>query len=74
MSQVKNKEDKIISEEIIEKIMSNLHNLGYDSSDLTDHICLPLAQWLHDEGFTIENTCYIISSVVNINQIQEGKV
>ena len=71
MSQVKNKEDKIISEEIIEKIMSNLHNLGYDSYDLTDHICLPLAQWLHDEGFTIENTCYIISSVVNINQIQE---
>ena len=71
MSQVTNREVKVISEEMIEKIISYLHSLGYDSSDLTDHVCLPLAQWLHDEGFTIENTCYIISSIVNIHNIQE---
>ena len=71
MSQVTNKEAKIIPEERIEKIIDSLHNLGYNSSDLSDNVCLPLAQWLCDEGFTIENTCYIISSVVNITNIQD---
>ena len=70
MSQVK-KQEAVISEEMIEKIISNLHNLGYDSSDLINHICLPLAQWLCDTGFSIEDTGYIISSIVNITPIQE---
>ena len=56
---------------MIEKIISNLDSLGYNSFNLSDNVCLPLAQWLYDDKFTIENTCYIISSIANINPIQD---
>lgn len=71
MSQIKNKEGTVISEEILEKIISKLHSLKYSSSDLIDYICLPLAQWLQQEGYSIENTCYVISAIVNITRIQD---
>ena len=71
MSQTKGLKGGIISEEKIDKIVSTLQSMNYSSSDLLEHIVLPLAQWLHDEEFSIEDTGYIISSVVNINKIQD---
>ena len=65
------KKGRIISEEKIDKIVSTLQSMEYSSSDLLEHIVLPLAQWLHDEEFSIEDTGYIISSIVNINKIQD---
>ena len=71
MSQTKGLKGGIISEEKIDKIVSTLQSMNYSSSDLLEHIVLPLAQWLHDEEFSIEDTGYIISSIVNINKIHK---
>lgn len=69
MSQVTKKEE-LISDERIEGIINVLHSFKYSSDDVIENIALPLAQWLHEEKFSIENTCYILSSVININAIQ----
>jgi hypothetical protein len=70
MSQTKQKEG-IISDERIEDIINTLHSFNYSSEELTDNVVLPLAQWLQQEGFSIENTGYILSSVININNLQD---
>lgn len=71
MSQSKNNEDKLISDEMMDNLLSVLHNLDYPMDDLEEKVCLPLAQWLQTTGYSIENTNYVISSVVNINHIQK---
>lgn len=68
MSQTKKMEEQIIPEEKLEQIITYLHSFD---ADIIQDIALPLAQWLHDEKFTIENTCYVISSVMNISYIQD---
>ncbi len=70
MSQVKNKEE-LISDERIESIINTLHSFNYSSDELLDNIVLPLAQWLQQEGFSLENTGYILSSIININNVQD---
>lgn len=70
MSQVQKKE-VVISDERIESIINTLHSFNYSVEDIVDNIALPLAQWLQQEGFSIENTGYILSSVININLIQD---
>ena len=71
MSQVKTKEDKLISDERIESIINVLHSFRYSQDELISDICLPLAQWLQEESFSIEDTGYILSSVININSIKD---
>ena len=70
MSQIKQKE-VAVSDERIEGIINSLHSFNYSSDELLENVCLPLAQWLQKEGFSIENTKYIISSIVNINLIED---
>lgn len=70
MSQVKQKE-VAISDKRIESIINTLHSFNYSHDDFIDNIALPLAQWLQKEGFTLENTGYILSSIININSIQD---
>lgn len=69
MSQTKQREE-LISDERVEGIINTLHSFNYSSDELINNVVLPLAQWLQSEGFSIENTCYVLSSVVNINIIQ----
>lgn len=70
MSQVKQKEE-VISDERIENIINLLHSFSYSSDEFLDNMALPLAQWLQQEGFSIENTGYILSSINNISSIQD---
>jgi len=65
MSQAKK---KVKQDAKIEKIISFLHSLDYSDTDFKESICLPLAQWLCDEGYSIEDTGYILSSVVHIDE------
>lgn len=69
MSQVKQKEE-VISDERIENIINLLHSFSYSSDEFLD-MALPLAQWLQQEGFSIEDTGYILSSINNISGIQD---
>jgi len=51
-----------------ERIISYLHSLNYSKDDFKEFILLPLAQWLHDEGFSIEDTGFILTSIVNVDE------
>lgn len=64
------KEDIIVSEETITDIISVLHKFPYSKDEL-ETISLPLAQWLCETGFTLEDTCYIISSIINITNVEK---
>lgn len=66
MSQIKDKASNEDSQ--VDRIINYLHNLDYSEDDFKEFICLPLAQWLHDEGFSIENTGLIITSLANIDE------
>lgn len=71
MSQSKQKEVSV-SEEQINAIVNTLHTFKYSQTDLLDNVALPLAQWLKDSSFNLENTGYILSCIMNINNIQES--
>lgn len=64
MSQVEAK--AVNNDTKIERIINYLHSLDYSDEDFKDFISLPLAQWLHDEGFSLEDTGLIITSIVNV--------
>lgn len=66
MSQVQSKVNSDDSK--VERIINYLHKLDYSDDDFKEFIALPLAQWLHDEEFSIENTGLIITSIVNIDE------
>lgn len=59
-----------LKDEQIESVVKVLSSLNYSEDDLQDKICPYIAQWLHDNNVTIESTCLIISSVINIEEIQ----
>lgn len=65
MSQSKEKASNEDSQ--VDKIINYLHGLDYSEDDFREFICLPLAQWLHDEGFSLENTGLIITSLANVD-------
>lgn len=65
MSQSKGKVTNESSQ--VDRIISFLHSLDYSMDYFKDFICLPLAQWLHDEGFSLENTGLIITSFANVD-------
>ena len=55
----------------IDKITNALKELPYTEKEL-DRAVLPcVAQWLYDNYVNMESTCLIISTVTNINRIQE---
>ena len=66
MSQTKNKASNEDSQ--VERIINFLHQLDYSNDDLKEFVCLPMAQWLHDEGFSIENTGLIVTSMANVDE------
>ena len=59
--------DKVTNESSqVDRIIGFLHSLDYSMDEFKEFICLPLAQWLHDEGFSIENTGLVVTSIANI--------
>ena len=55
----------------IDKITKALKELPYTEKELDKAILPCVAQWLYDNYVNIESTCLIISTVTNINRIQE---
>lgn len=58
------------SDSRIEEIVSAIKDLSCSDSELEEEVCPYVAQWLYELGITIESTCLIISSIINIENIQ----
>lgn len=65
------KEYNNLQDDHIESIVKVLKSFKYSDKDFEDNICPPLVQWLHDNLVTIESTCVIISSIIDIGKIQK---
>ena len=55
----------------IDKIVKALKELPYTEKQLDEDILPYVAQWLYDNYVNIESTCLIISTITNINRLQE---
>lgn len=55
----------------IELIVNTLKELPYIEKQYDNHILPYVAQWLYDNYVMKESTCVIISSITNINRLQE---
>ena len=64
-------EYKNLKDEHVDSIVQVLKGFQYSDKEMMDNVYPHLAQWLHDNNVAIESTCVIISSVVDINPIQD---
>ena len=55
----------------IDKIVNTLKELPYTEEELDKRILPYIAQWLYDNYVNIESTCLIISTLTNINRLQD---
>ena len=70
-NQASNESYRGLSDKRVEKITNTLKELPYSEREL-DQLVLPcIAQWLYDNYVNMESTCLIISTVTNINRIQD---
>ena len=60
-----------LKQERIDKIVNVLEELPYTEKELDRAILPYVAQWLYDNYVNIESTCLIISTVTNINRLQD---
>ena len=60
-----------LSDKRIELIINTLKELPYTEKELDTRIIPYIAQWLYDNYVNMESTCLIISTVTNINRIQD---
>ena len=60
-----------LSDKRIEKITNLLKELPYTTKELDREILPYIAQWLYDNYVNIESTCLIISTITNINRLQD---
>ena len=60
-----------LSDKRINKIVDFLKGLSYTEKELDKAILPYVAQWLYDNYVNMESTCLIISTVTNINRLQE---
>ena len=60
-----------LSQKRINRIVDTLKELPYNEKQLNEAILPYIAQWLYDNYVTIESTCLIISTITNINRLQE---
>ena len=66
-----NESYRSLTESRINKICAVLKELPYTNQELDKAILPYVAQWLYDNYVNIESTCLIISTVTNINRLQE---
>lgn len=72
MARVASRTEEInLKDEHIETIVKVLKGFKYSDKDFEENICPYIAQWLHDKNVTIESTCVIISSVIQIDNIKK---
>lgn len=70
-NQASNDSYRGLKQERINKIVTVLEDLPYTEKEL-DKVILPyVAQWLYDNYVNIESTCLIISTITNINRLQD---
>ena len=60
-----------LSDKRVNKIVNTLKDLPYTEQELDREILPSIAQWLYDDYVNIESTCLIISTVTNINRLQD---
>lgn len=60
-----------LSDKRVNKIVNTLKDLPYTEQELDREILPSIAQWLYDNYVNIESTCLIISTVTNINRLQD---
>ena len=60
-----------LSDKRVTKIVTTLKELPYTEQELDREILPSIAQWLYDNYVNIESTCLIISTVTNINRLQD---
>lgn len=60
-----------LSDNRINRIIDTLKKLPYNEKQLNTEILPYVAQWLYDNYVSIESTCLIISTLTNINRLQE---
>jgi len=60
-----------LKQERIDKIVTVLEDLPYTEKELDKAILPYVAQWLYDNYVNIESTCLIISTITNINRLQD---
>lgn len=60
-----------LSDKRVELITTTLKELPYTEKELDKAILPYVAQWLYDNYVNMESTCLIISTVTNINRIQD---
>ena len=71
MDTASNSEYRSLSDSRINKITDYLKNLPYSEEEQTKDILPYIAQWLYDNYVNIESTCSIISSIININSLED---
>lgn len=70
-NEASNESYRSLKQERIDKIVKALKELPYTEKELEKAILPYIAQWLYDNYVNIESTCVIISTVTNINRLQE---
>ena len=60
-----------LSDKRVNKIIDTLKKLPYTEKELDKDILPYIAQWLYDNYVNIESTCLIISTITNINRLQD---
>ena len=71
MSEVANDTFKNLTDKRIDKIIQFLEELNYPNSVYENQVLPYIAQWLYDNKVRIESTCLIISTIINIDILQE---
>ena len=71
MSEVETKTYKNLKDKRIDKITKYIKGLDYPLALKEKEILPYIAQWLYDINVSIESTCLIISTIINIEPLQE---
>ena len=71
MSEVANDTFKNLTDKRIDKIIQFIEELNYPNSVNENQVLPYIAQWLFDNKVSIESTCLIISTIINIDVLQE---
>ena len=70
-NQASNESYRSLKQSRVDKITSALNELQYTEQELDRDILPYISQWLYDNYVNRETTCLIISTVTNINRLQE---
>lgn len=70
-NQASNESYRGLSDKRVNKIVNTLKELPYTEKELDKAILPYISQWLYDNYVNIESTCLILSTITNINRLQD---